>query len=75
MSLNDVKYCGICNNIGKYRCPSCLFISCSLICCNKHKTINNCNGKRDDTKYIKKNEMSTKTLHRDFFFFTKYTTC
>lgn len=45
--------CEVCKETdAKYCCPRCNTRSCSLGCCKKHKTDNNCNGERNKTAYI-----------------------
>lgn len=61
--------CDICElNDFKYKCPRCEMKTCSLNCCNKHKTDNNCSGQRDRTKYVSKDEFSDLDLLNDYRF-------
>ncbi|KAI4455955.1 hypothetical protein MML48_8g00011484 [Holotrichia oblita] len=32
-----MKNCIICNEDGKYKCPTCLIYYCSVACCKKHR--------------------------------------
>ena len=58
---------------GKYRCPKCLFISCSLECVNKHKVKFSCDGKRDRFKFVNLKEMEDKHVTSDFRFLEEAT--
>lgn len=42
--------------------------TCSLACCNKHKQDTQCNGQRDRTKYINKEEFTDLDLLSDYRF-------
>ena len=51
--------CQTCDNeVGKYRCPACNFISCSLECVKKHKSTQNCDGKRKRFAFVNIREMN-----------------
>ena len=58
---------------GKYRCPKCLFISCSLECVNKHKAKFSCDGKRDRFQFVNLKEMEDKHVTSDFRFLEEAT--
>ena len=58
---------------GKYRCPKCLLISCSLKCINKHKEKFNCDGKRDRFQFVNLKEMEDKHVTSDFRFLEEAT--
>jgi len=58
---------------GKYRCPKCLLISCSLKCVNKHKEKFNCDGKRDRFQFVNLKEMEDKHVTSDFRFLEEAT--
>ena len=58
---------------GKYRCPKCLLISCSLKCINKHKEKFNCDGKRDRFQFVSLKEMEDKHVTSDFRFLEEAT--
>ena len=58
---------------GKYRCPKCLLISCSLKCVNKHKKKFNCDGKRDRFQFVNLKEMEDKHVTSDFRFLEEAT--
>lgn len=53
-----------------YCCPRCSIRTCSLVCCKKHKGVNNnnCNGKRDRTKFITLGEFTDSEVKSDFHF-------
>ena len=51
--------CSVCKKDQSiYCCPRCFIKTCSLDCCLTHKKSMDCNGKRDRTKYICKEEFS-----------------
>ncbi len=61
--------CEICiMNMFKYTCPRCNLKSCSLECCRQHKLNTGCNGQRDKTKFIKKEEFNEIELLNDYKF-------
>jgi len=65
--------CRVCEEQeGKYRCPKCLLISCSLQCVNVHKEKFNCDGKRDRFQYVNLKEMEDKHV-TDFRFLEEAT--
>ena len=56
--------CSVCKlEIAVYSCPRCKTRTCSLECCLSHKREQNCNGKRDRTAYISKEEFSSNSQH------------
>lgn len=61
--------CEMCNqNEYKYKCPRCLIKTCSLACCRQHKQEQNCNGERDKTKFVDKEEFDERLLLSDYRF-------
>lgn len=52
----------------KYKCPACEVQTCSVECSKKHKQLYKCIGQVDSTKYIKRTEMNSVTLDRDYNF-------
>jgi hypothetical protein len=55
----------------KYRCPGCDARTCSLPCYKRHRQRTLCSGKRDPTKYVKRNELATPAgIDHDFNFIT-----
>uniref|UniRef100_A0A3Q3VLI2 HIT-type domain-containing protein n=1 Tax=Mola mola TaxID=94237 RepID=A0A3Q3VLI2_MOLML len=45
--------CGVCGSEeAKYRCPACLYYSCSLQCVKKHKEESGCSGIRNKTTFV-----------------------
>ena len=61
--------CEICNtNNHKYKCPRCSMKTCSLACCKKHKEGTGCDGQRDKTKYVNKEEFDEHVLLSDYKF-------
>ena len=77
-SLNGIKgrkgnevICSICkSNVSIYCCPRCGTRTCSLDCCTSHKKISECNGKRDRTAYVSKENFrdNSKNLISDYHF-------
>ena len=66
--------CRVCEEQeGKYRCPKCLLISCSLKCVNVHKEKFNCDGKRDRFQFLNLKEMEDKHVTSDFRFLEEAT--
>jgi len=52
MRVSTVK-CEVCQEaFGKYRCPRCKLVSCSLSCVKQHKEEKNCNGVRDRAAFV-----------------------
>lgn len=52
MRVSTVK-CESCQEaFGKYRCPRCKLVSCSLSCVKQHKEAKNCNGVRDRAAFV-----------------------
>ena len=45
-------------NDGKYRCPGCEFVSCSLDCVKMHKKEKSCDGVRNKSKFVPINKFS-----------------
>jgi hypothetical protein len=43
---------------GKYRCPQCDLVSCSLICSLKHKKEFQCTGVRNKTNFVPVKQMN-----------------
>ena len=66
------KTFGICENClvnqGKYRCPRCNAVSCSLKCCNEHKSKAICNGIKDKIDFLPLTKMNGNSLRRDMRF-------
>lgn len=68
-AMNNVSKCEMCNqNEYKYKCPRCLIKTCSLACCRQHKLEQNCNGERDKTKFVDKEEFDERLLLSDYRF-------
>lgn len=59
--------CAVCGTSEtKYTCPGCGRRTCSLPCVQDHKSTFSCNGKRDRTEYVKRDDLSYKTLVSDY---------
>jgi hypothetical protein len=52
----------------QYTCPRCYVQTCSVQCCRLHKAEQNCNGKRDHTKYVALSSMNDATILSDYQF-------
>lgn len=64
---NKTSLCAVCETEeSKYTCPGCGRRTCSLPCVQDHKETFSCNGKRDRTGFIKRTELSYKTLVSDY---------
>ena len=60
------RTCRVCTKITEaYRCPGCERSLCSLKCFKDHRNAFKCEGTLNKRKFIKKKEMSIKTLRRD----------
>ncbi|CAH8864507.1 unnamed protein product [Trichobilharzia szidati] len=64
---NNNRLCAIClENEFKYKCPKCEIKTCSLSCCNNHKSQFNCNGICDTVTYCRREDYSTFLFQRDY---------
>ena len=63
--------CQMCHKSeSKYKCPRCLTRTCSLICVNSHKQLNNCTGIPDKITKVSLKSFDLKHLHKDINFLT-----
>lgn len=61
--------CEICQSEAKkYKCPACGIMTCSVSCSKQHKVESGCTGQIDSTKYVKRADMTSVTLDRDYNF-------
>ena len=61
--------CTVCKDATPlYQCPRCGVRTCSLQCCLQHKKETGCNGKRDRTAFLRKEDMKDATIQSDYFF-------
>ena len=61
--------CEICKKvIFKYRCPACEILTCSVSCVKQHKLNRGCSGVRPTSEFLLVQEMTDRTLIRDFAF-------
>jgi hypothetical protein len=61
--------CEICaTNAHKYKCPGCSMKTCSLACCKQHKQSTGCDGQRDKTKFVNKEQFDEHVLLSDYKF-------
>jgi len=59
--------CGLCEkNSGKYKCPCCLVVSCSLQCTLKHKQDDDCDGIRSKTAFLKVKQFTSMDFLNDY---------
>lgn len=64
---NKTSLCAVCQIAEpRYTCPGCGRRTCSLPCVQGHKETFSCNGKRDRTEFVKRSELSYKTLVSDY---------
>ncbi|KAI1343828.1 hypothetical protein F5Y15DRAFT_179730 [Xylariaceae sp. FL0016] len=65
--------CTICHiQTPKYKCPRCGIRTCSLACVKKHKNWSSCNGERDATVFIPREQLKTDAgIDHDYNFITK----
>eukprot|EP01084_Bolivina_argentea_P103842 185979_1 len=69
MNSKRLGICTNCNqNEGKYRCPRCSAVTCSLNCCNEHKSNNNCTGIKDKIDFVPYHAMNGDVLRKDMRF-------
>ncbi|XP_049849346.1 uncharacterized protein LOC126318449 [Schistocerca gregaria] len=58
--------CGVCRSSkGKYRCPHCSVVTCSLSCSKGHKTHGECTGARTRTRFVPLSEFDDSQLLSD----------
>lgn len=61
--------CEICHNVlARYTCPKCQLKTCSLGCTRRHKEVKECNGEREPTEYVRRDEIGEKTVEKDYSF-------
>ncbi|KAL9658455.1 hypothetical protein ABK040_005997 [Willaertia magna] len=63
--------CQICSqNNSKYTCPGCEIKYCSVNCYKNHiqNNLQNCNGKRDPTKFVDLTNFTTRNIKNDYNF-------
>lgn len=66
-NTKDTELCAVCRTSeSKYTCPGCGRRTCSLPCVQEHKVTFSCNGKRDRTEFVKRTDLSYKTLVSDY---------
>lgn len=59
-----MTYCD-CGKSAKYKCPKCLTRTCSLECSQMHKINLDCNGIRDEIRFVPAKDLNQE-LQRDF---------
>ena len=60
--------CVICPKKSRYTCPACSKRSCSVECCNKHKDMFACTGKRNVTAFVDKKSFRDVDFRIDIHF-------
>lgn len=66
MRVSTVK-CEVCQEaFGKYRCPRCKLVSCSLSCVKQHKEAKDCNGVRDRAAFVPLKDFDDLQLLSDY---------
>lgn len=55
---------------GRYKCPACLCLTCSLACNKTHKSAARCSGKRDRTSFIPRSKFDDASINDDYNFLT-----
>lgn len=59
--------CQVCHQaVFKYKCPGCAARTCSLACCNEHKTSTGCSGRRDRLAFVAMKDFSDSNLLSDY---------
>ncbi|XP_068205785.1 box C/D snoRNA protein 1 [Palaemon carinicauda] len=67
--ISRLGICSVCvSSSAKYTCPACSAKTCSLACVKTHKKNANCNGTRNKTAMVHKEEMNNLTLLSDYRF-------
>lgn len=65
--MTDNRLCAIClKEKHKYCCPCCGLRTCSLICCDKHKSELSCPGLCDSVKYCRRDEYNALHFQKDY---------
>lgn len=68
-----MKNCEVCNAVeAKYTCPKCEVRTCCISCVKIHKKELECDGIRDKTKFIPKNQFTDLDLLSGNYQITKY---
>ncbi|XP_021280361.1 box C/D snoRNA protein 1 [Herrania umbratica] len=61
---------GVCeeceNKASKYKCPGCYLRTCSLPCVNAHKRRTGCNGRRNNTRFVRLSQFDDNLLLSDY---------
>ena len=62
-------FCDMCYHVrAEYTCPACQLRTCSLACCQKHKTDFQCTGRKKPSEYIPVKDMDDAVLFKDLRF-------
>lgn len=63
---------GICElcmiHVALYKCPKCNLRTCSLLCCNRHKSMYNCSGIRPSSTFVPMKDFGDRELLADLAF-------
>ncbi|CAH8589722.1 unnamed protein product [Heterobilharzia americana] len=66
-SSSDNRICAIClEKEFKYKCPKCEIRTCSLFCCNNHKSQFDCSGVCDTVTYCRRENYSAFLFQKDY---------
>lgn len=72
----SLRLCEVCGDQdGQYKCPRCSVLSCSLVCCKKHKASTGCSGRRDKTAFVPMQQFNGANLRSDFHFLEDVLRC
>ncbi|CAH8618620.1 unnamed protein product [Heterobilharzia americana] len=64
---SDNRMCAIClEKEFKYKCPKCEIRTCSLFCCNNHKSQFDCSGVCDTVTYCRRENYSAFLFQKDY---------
>ncbi|ORY85709.1 hypothetical protein BCR37DRAFT_386092 [Protomyces lactucae-debilis] len=63
--------CQICETAaGRYKCPACNTLTCSLACSKRHKQEKPCSGQRSRVAFIPRSEFNDASINNDYNFLT-----
>ncbi|BFZ58916.1 Box C/D snoRNA accumulation [Savitreella phatthalungensis] len=71
VSKRQKTTCTVCGEDGgRYKCPRCSTVSCSLSCVRAHKSVDGCSGVRDRTSFVSKSAYTQAHFDSDYNFLT-----
>lgn len=63
--------CSVCGlEKGRYRCPACAVVSCSVGCSKRHKAESQCTGARKATEFVRRSGYTQRHFDSDYNFLT-----